>query len=138
MAASEELSLTSRAFRNDRFGPFCEKLAKLTGYEKVLMMNTGAEAVETAIKAARKWGYAVKGIAGDQARDPGVRRQLPRAHDDDRRVLRRPDEARDPATGRSRRGSKCCPYGDLDATALPCSRPTSRRSSSNRSRAKAA
>jgi len=62
------LSLTSRAFRNDRFGPFCEKLATLTGYDKVLMMNTGAEAVETAIKAARKWGYEVKGVPADAAR----------------------------------------------------------------------
>ena len=64
---SQALSLTSRAFRNDRFGPFCAKLANLSGYDKVLMMNTGAEAVETAIKAARKWGYTVKGIAPDQA-----------------------------------------------------------------------
>ena len=64
---AKELSLTSRAFRNDKFGPFCEKLAKLSGYEKVLMMNTGAEAVETAIKASRKWGYSKKGIAEDKA-----------------------------------------------------------------------
>ncbi|MHC5065744.1 MAG: ornithine--oxo-acid transaminase [Planctomycetota bacterium] len=62
------LSLTSRAFRNDRFGPFCKKLSELSGYEKVLMMNTGAEAVETAIKAARKWGYQKKGVAADKAR----------------------------------------------------------------------
>ena len=67
IAQAKQLSLTSRAFRNDRFGRFCEKLAKLTGYEKVLMMNTGAEAVETAVKAARKWGYTVKGIPQDQA-----------------------------------------------------------------------
>lgn len=64
---AKSLSLTSRAFRNDRFGPFCQKLSKLTGYDKVLMMNTGAEAVETAIKAARKWGYTVKGIPQDKA-----------------------------------------------------------------------
>jgi ornithine--oxo-acid transaminase len=64
---AKELSLTSRAFRNDRFGPCCEKLCGLTGYDKVLMMNTGAEAVETAIKAARKWGYEVKGIPSEQA-----------------------------------------------------------------------
>ncbi len=67
VAQAKELSLTSRAFRNDRFGPFCQKLAELLGYDKVLMMNTGAEAVETAIKAARKWGYNVKGIAPGQA-----------------------------------------------------------------------
>lgn len=62
------LSLTSRAFRNDRFGPFCEKLSTLSGYDKVLMMNTGAEAVETAIKAMRKWAYDIKGVPADQAR----------------------------------------------------------------------
>jgi ornithine--oxo-acid transaminase len=71
VAALEEqarkLALTSRAFRNDRFGPFCRKLAELSGYEKVLMMNTGAEAVETAIKAARRWGYRKKGVPADEA-----------------------------------------------------------------------
>ncbi len=61
------LSLTSRAFRNDKFPPLLEKLSKLTGFDKVLMMNTGAEAVETAIKAARKWGYDKKRIADGQA-----------------------------------------------------------------------
>ncbi len=64
---ASRLALTSRAFRNDRFGPFCRKLAGLLGYERVLMMNTGAEAVETAIKASRRWGYAVKGIPADRA-----------------------------------------------------------------------
>jgi len=61
------MSLTSRAFRNDRFGPLCEKLCTLLGYEKVLMMNSGAEAVETAIKAARRWGYDRKGIPEGEA-----------------------------------------------------------------------
>jgi ornithine--oxo-acid transaminase len=56
------LALTSRAFRNDRFPPLLEKLCRLTGFEKALLMNSGAEAVETAIKAARKWGYDVKAI----------------------------------------------------------------------------
>ena len=63
-----KLALTSRAFRNDRFGPFCEKLSKVSGYDRVLMMNTGAEAVETAIKAARKWGYEVKGVPDGRAK----------------------------------------------------------------------
>ncbi len=63
----ERLTLTSRAFHNDRFGPFCEMLCKLTSQESVLLMNTGAEAVETAIKAARKWGYKVKGVNPDKA-----------------------------------------------------------------------
>lgn len=61
------VTLTSRAFRNDQLGPFLKELCELTGYEKALPMNTGAEGVETAIKAARKWGYKVKGVAKDQA-----------------------------------------------------------------------
>jgi ornithine--oxo-acid transaminase len=61
------VTLTSRAFRNDQLGPFCEELTRMTGFHRVLPMNTGAEAVETAIKAARKWGYTVKGIPADQA-----------------------------------------------------------------------
>lgn len=69
-AAIEQMSrvtLTSRAFRNDQLGPFLKELCKLTGYEMALPMNSGAEAVETAIKAARKWGYKVKGIEKDCA-----------------------------------------------------------------------
>jgi ornithine--oxo-acid transaminase len=62
------LGLTSRAFRNDKFGPFCRKLSELSGYERVLMMNSGAEAVETAIKAARKWGYERKGVPDGKAK----------------------------------------------------------------------
>ncbi|MFQ5604062.1 MAG: ornithine--oxo-acid transaminase [bacterium] len=62
-----KVTLTSRAFRNDKLPLFCEKLANLSGMEMVLPMNSGAEAVETAIKAARKWGYKVKGIPDNQA-----------------------------------------------------------------------
>lgn len=58
----ERLTLTSRAFHNDQFGPFCKLLCQITNKEKVLLMNTGAEAVETAIKAARKWGYIKKRV----------------------------------------------------------------------------
>ena len=61
------VTLVSRAFEHDQFGPFCAELAGLAGMEMVLPMNTGAEAVETAIKAARKWGYEVKGVPPDQA-----------------------------------------------------------------------
>jgi ornithine--oxo-acid transaminase len=61
------VTLTSRAFHNDQLGPFCRDLAALAGMELVLPMNTGAEAVETAVKVARKWGYDVKGVAPDQA-----------------------------------------------------------------------
>lgn len=64
---AERVTLTSRAFRNDQLGPFCQELAQLTGFARVLPMNTGAEAVETAIKAARKWAYTVKGVATDAA-----------------------------------------------------------------------
>jgi len=63
----EQLTLVSRAFDHDQFGPFCAELAELAGMDAVLPMNTGAEAVETAIKVARKWGYTVKGVPADQA-----------------------------------------------------------------------
>jgi len=62
IAQIKTLALTSRAFRNDQFPPLLEKLCKLTGFEKALLMNSGAEAVETALKAMRKWGYDKKGI----------------------------------------------------------------------------
>jgi ornithine--oxo-acid transaminase len=62
-----KVTLTSRAFRNDQFGPFAQELCEMTGYEMMLPMNSGAEAVETALKAARKWGYTVKGVPDDQA-----------------------------------------------------------------------
>lgn len=64
----DRLTLTSRAFHSDRLGPFCRDLAALAGKDLVLPMNTGAEAVETAIKTARKWGYLVKGVPDGQAR----------------------------------------------------------------------
>jgi ornithine--oxo-acid transaminase len=63
----ERVTLVSRAFEHDQFGPFCAELAAMAGMEMVLPMNTGAEAVETAIKTARKWGYEVKGVPADQA-----------------------------------------------------------------------
>ena len=63
----DRLTLVSRAFDHDQFGPFCAELAELAGMDAVLPMNTGAEAVETAIKVARKWGYTVKGVPADQA-----------------------------------------------------------------------
>ena len=63
----ERLTLTSRAFHNDRLGPFATALAQLCGKDLVLPMNTGAEAVETGIKVARAWGYRSKGIPADAA-----------------------------------------------------------------------
>jgi ornithine--oxo-acid transaminase len=64
---AKRLTLTSRAFRNDQLALFYEDLAKLTRSHKILPMNSGAEAVESAIKAVRKWGYEVKGVPADQA-----------------------------------------------------------------------
>jgi len=64
----ERVTLTSRAFHHELFAPFCEQLADLCGMEAVLPMNTGAEAVETAVKAARRWAYRVKGVPADAAR----------------------------------------------------------------------
>ncbi len=64
---ADTLTLTSRAFHNDQMGPFLADLCEATGFERALPMNTGAEAVETAIKAARKWGYTVKGVPADKA-----------------------------------------------------------------------
>ncbi|WP_255954097.1 ornithine--oxo-acid transaminase [Streptomyces odontomachi] len=58
----DRVTLTSRAFHHDQYAEFCARLAELCGMEMVLPMNTGAEAVETAIKTARKWGYRVKGV----------------------------------------------------------------------------
>ncbi|MEU4799518.1 ornithine--oxo-acid transaminase [Streptomyces sp. NPDC023327] len=67
-AQLDRVTLTSRAFHHDRFAEFCARLAALCGKEMVLPMNTGAEAVETAVKTARKWGYKVKGVPDGRAR----------------------------------------------------------------------
>ncbi len=64
---AQTLTLISRAFRNDQLGLFCQEICKLTNSHKVLIMNSGTEAVETVIKAVRKWGYKVKGVPQDQA-----------------------------------------------------------------------
>ncbi|GHF88342.1 ornithine--oxo-acid transaminase [Streptomyces filamentosus] len=67
-AQLDRVTLTSRAFQHDRFAEFCTRLAELCGKEAVLPMNTGAEAVETAVKTARKWGYEVKGVPDGHAK----------------------------------------------------------------------
>jgi ornithine--oxo-acid transaminase len=66
-AQLDRITLTSRAFHNDQMGPFLRELCELTGYERALPMNSGAEAVETALKAVRRWGYRVKKIPADKA-----------------------------------------------------------------------
>ena len=63
----DTLTLTSRAFHNDQMGPFLRRLCEVTGFQRALPMNTGAEAVETAIKMVRKWGYQVKGVPQGKA-----------------------------------------------------------------------
>jgi ornithine--oxo-acid transaminase len=67
MEQAQQLTLTSRAFRNDQLGLFYQEVCELTNSHKVLPMNSGAEAVETAIKTVRKWGYKIKGVPEDQA-----------------------------------------------------------------------
>jgi ornithine--oxo-acid transaminase len=67
VAQAAKLTLTSRAFRNDQLAPLYEDLARLTGAHKILPMNSGAEAVESAVKAVRKWGYEVKGVPENKA-----------------------------------------------------------------------
>jgi len=65
---AQSLTLTSRAFYNSELGPFEKKITEMFGYDKVLMMNSGAEGVETALKLARRWGYSKKGIANEKAK----------------------------------------------------------------------
>lgn len=71
MEQAERLTLSSRAFYNDRFPIFAERLNNMFGYDMVLPMNTGAEGVETALKLARKWGYEKKKIPKDQVGTDG-------------------------------------------------------------------
>ena len=110
---TRSLALTSRAFRNDRLGPFCEKLSTRSGYDKVLMMNTGAEAVETAIKAVRRWGYRVKGVPEDEARilvfDGNFHGRTTTI------VGFSTDEGAKVGYGPYTPGFTICPYGDLEA-----------------------
>src|SRR5205823_9425920 len=66
-AQAQRLAIASRAYHDDRLLPFLAQLCRLTGLDAALPMNTGAEAVETAIKAARRWGYRVKAVPQDRA-----------------------------------------------------------------------
>ncbi len=112
-AQANRLAVPSRAYYSDRLGPFLAEICRLTGLDAVIPMNTGAEAVETAIKAARRWGYRVKGIAKDKAeiivaagnfhgRTTTIRRS-------------RPSRIIATASARSRRASSAVPFGDLAA-----------------------
>ncbi|MEK4028370.1 MULTISPECIES: ornithine--oxo-acid transaminase [Bacillaceae] len=110
---ADRVTLTSRAFHNDQLGPWYEKVSKLTNKEMVLPMNTGAEAVETALKAARRWGYDVKGISDNQAEiiacEGNFHGRTMGA------VSLSSDEEYKRGFGPMLPGIKLVPYGDLDA-----------------------
>lgn len=110
---AQKVTITSRAFHNDQLAPWSEKICKLTGKDKVLPMNTGAEAVETAIKLARRWAYNVKGVADNQAE---IIACVDNFHGRTMGVLSmssEPDYKR--GFGPMLGGIKLIPYGDLDA-----------------------
>src|ERR1700721_277145 len=109
----DHLTLVSRAFDHDQFGPFCAELAELAGMDVVLPMNTGAEAVETAIKVARKWGYRVKGVPRDEAVIIGLGGNLSGRTTTIVSFSTDPDARAD--FGPYTPGSRVVPYGALDA-----------------------
>jgi ornithine--oxo-acid transaminase len=113
VAQAGRLTLTSRAFRNDQLAPFYEELCALTGSHKALPMNSGAEAVESAVKVARKWGYEVKGV-------PEGRAEIIVAADNFHgRTVAIVGFSTDPQSrggfGPFAPGFKVVPYGDADA-----------------------
>lgn len=113
IAQSQKVTLTSRAFHNDQLAPFYEKLTAMTGKAKVLPMNTGAEAVESAIKIARRWAYDVKGVATDQAEIIGC---LGNFHGRTMGALSLSSEAEyQRGFGPMLSGFKNVPYGDIEA-----------------------
>lgn len=113
IAQSQKVTLTSRAFHNDQLAPFYEKLTVMTGKSMVLPMNTGAEAVESAIKIARRWAYDVKGVATDQAEIIGC---LGNFHGRTMGALSLSSEAEyQRGFGPMLSGFKNVPYGDIEA-----------------------
>lgn len=110
---ADKVTLTSRAFHNDQLGPWYEKVSKFTNKDMVLPMNTGAEALETAVKAARRWGYDVKGIAEDQAEIIGC---VGNFHGRTMAAVSLSSEAEyKRGFGPMLPGIKLVPYGDLEA-----------------------
>ena len=114
-AQANRLAVPSRAYYSDQLGPFLAELCRLTGLDAALPMNTGAEAVETAVKAARRWGYRVKGIAKDKAE---IIVAAGNFHGRTTTVISFSTEAeyRD-GFGPFTPGFKAVPFGDLDAVA---------------------
>jgi ornithine--oxo-acid transaminase len=110
---AKRITLTSRAFRNDQLGPFYEELSAITGYPRVLPMNTGAEAVETAIKMARKWAYTIKGVAENDAE---ILVFSDNFHGRTTTLVGfSTDEQYKQDFGPFTPGFRCLPYGDIDA-----------------------
>ncbi|MCA0173654.1 ornithine--oxo-acid transaminase [Bacillus sp. RAR_GA_16] len=110
---ADRITLTSRAFHNDQLAPFYEKVAKLTNKAKVLPMNTGAEAVETAIKAVRRWAYEVKGVSENQAE---IIACVGNFHGRTMTAVSLSSEAEyQRGFGPMLPGIKLIPYGDIDA-----------------------
>lgn len=110
---AHKLALTSRAFRNDQLPLLAKELCELTGYEMMLPMNSGAEAVETALKAARKWGYTVKGVTDDRAE---IITCAGNFHGRTITIVSfSPDEQYRDGFGPFTPGFKLIPYGDADA-----------------------
>ncbi len=108
-----KLALTSRAFRNDQLPEFAKELCEATGYQKMLPMNSGAEAVETAIKAARKWGYKIKGVEDNKAEIIVCGGNF---HGRTVTIISFSDEAQyQDGFGPFTPGFKIIPYGDIDA-----------------------
>jgi ornithine--oxo-acid transaminase len=112
-AQLDRLTLTSRAFVHDQFATFCRELADLCGKDLVLPMNTGAEAVETAIKVSRKWGYKVKGVPHDKATIVVAEGNFHGRTTTIVSFSTDPDARAD--FGPYTPGFKVVPYGDLDA-----------------------
>ncbi|KQL53212.1 ornithine--oxo-acid aminotransferase [Heyndrickxia shackletonii] len=110
---ADRVTLTSRAFHSDQLGPWYEKVSQLTNKDMVLPMNTGAEAVETAVKAARRWAYDVKGVAPDQAEIIGCEGNF---HGRTMTAVSlSSDEEYKRGFGPMLPGIKLIPYGDIDA-----------------------
>lgn len=121
-AQLDKLTLTSRAFHNDQMGPFLKALCEATGFERALPMNTGMEAVETAIKMVRKWGYTIKGVPDNQAEIIVCENNF---HGRTTTIAGFSSEAqyRD-GFGPFTPGFKCIPYGDAEALAAAINKNT--------------
>lgn len=115
MEQAQKVTLTSRAFRNDQLGPLCAEITALTGYARFLPMNSGAEAVETALKAARKWGHKIKGIAEDRGEIIAFTGNF---HGRTTTIVSfSTDEQYRDGFGPFTPGFRVLPYGDVDAVA---------------------